>query len=82
MRKIKVGFCSRAPARCNWFCGLDGSDRASGPILSPCNAGSVVVLGMITPGGGLYRSMTSPIPPRQSWELASQSMPKGISRLP
>jgi len=52
MRKIQSGFCSRAPARCNWFCGLDGSDRAIRAYFEPLQCWLRSCLGNDHPGGG------------------------------
>jgi hypothetical protein len=52
MRKITVGFAAVLLLAVIGFVVSTALIAQSAPILSPCNAGSVVVLGIVTPSGG------------------------------
>jgi hypothetical protein len=52
MSKIRVGFLGGLLLAVFGLAASPGVIAQSAPVLSPCHAGSVVVLGVITPGGG------------------------------
>src|SRR5580704_13491358 len=52
MSKIRVGFLAVLLLAVLGFAASTGLVAQSAPVLNPCHAGAVVVLGVITPGGG------------------------------
>jgi hypothetical protein len=52
MSKIRAGFAAVLLLAVLGFATSTGLIAQSAPVLSPCNAGAVIILGVITPGRG------------------------------